>query len=106
MALGVLHVANLRGIAIPDDLAVVGFDGLDEAAQFTPSLTTVRQPLAELGRLAVRELLIAVDELERTPVRALTLAAELVVRESAPAPGQTVAAATPARPAPTAAEGS
>ena len=57
MALGVLHVAHARGIAIPDDIAVVGFDGLDEAAQFTPTLTTVVQPLRELGELAVREVL-------------------------------------------------
>jgi LacI family transcriptional regulator len=105
MALGVLHVANQRGIAIPGDLAVVGFDGLDEAAQFTPSLTTVRQPLNELGRLAVRELLVAVDEPERTPVRALSLAPELIVRESAPAASQAATAPPPARPAPAAARG-
>ena len=55
MALGVLRIANERGIAIPDTIAVVGFDGLDEAAHFTPTLTTVVQPLRELGELAVRE---------------------------------------------------
>ena len=89
MALGVLHIANRRGIAVPGDIAVVGFDGLDEAAQFTPSLTTVRQPLRELGKLAVRELLAAVDEPDQMTVRALTLAPELIVRESAPAPPST-----------------
>lgn len=100
MALGVLHVANSRGIAIPGDVAVVGFDGLDEAAQFTPSLTTVRQPLNELGTLAVRELLAAVDEPDRTTLRALTLAPELIVRDSAPAPESVAASPSPpARPA-------
>ena len=54
-----------RGIAIPDDLAVVGFDGLDEGAQFTPSLTTVVQPLRELGELAVREVLCAIGQPRR-----------------------------------------
>ena len=108
MALGVLHIANRRGIDIPDDVAVVGFDGLDEAAQFTPSLTTVRQPLRELGKLAVRELLVAVGGPERTPIEALTLKPELIVRESAPAPGQAVAtspvsSAPPVSPAPAAA---
>jgi LacI family transcriptional regulator len=85
MALGVLHVAHRRGIAVPDDVAVVGFDGLDESAQFTPSLTTMRQPLRELGKLAVKELLAAFAGPDRMPVRALTLAPELIVRESAPA---------------------
>ena len=103
MALGVLHIANRRGIAVPGDVAVVGFDGLDEAEQFTPSLTTVRQPLQELGKLAVRELLVAVDEPDRTPVRALTLTPELMVRESAPAPGPAAATLPADRPTPAAA---
>jgi DNA-binding LacI/PurR family transcriptional regulator len=85
MALGLLHVANERRIAIPDRLAVVGFDGLDEGAQFTPSLTTIAQPLRELGKLAVRELLSTIDlELGLGAVRNLTLATELIVRDSAP----------------------
>ena len=86
MALGVLHVAHARGIAIPDAIAVVGFDGLDEAAHFTPTLTTVIQPLRELGELAVREVLsIAGESAGRGTVRSLTLATQLVIRESAPA---------------------
>jgi LacI family transcriptional regulator len=87
MALGILRAANRRGMAIPDDLAVVGFDGVVEAAQFTPSLTTVSQPLGELGQLAVRELLgILDDETGQVTARSQTLATELIVRESAPAP--------------------
>jgi LacI family transcriptional regulator len=84
MALGVIRVANARGIRIPDDLAVVGFDGLDEGAQFTPSLTTVVQPLRELGELAVRELLAVTDGDGQVAPRTETLATELVIRESAP----------------------
>ena len=87
MALGVLRAAHARGIRVPDDIAVVGFDGLDEAAQFTPSLTTVVQPLRELGELGVRELL-ASTETNGTGVRNRVLATELVIRESAPAPSQ------------------
>ena len=87
MALGVLRAARLRGIVVPDDLAVVGFDGLDEGAEFTPSLTTVVQPLRELGELAVREMLAATrrDD-EQVRIRSQTLTTELVIRESAPAP--------------------
>jgi LacI family transcriptional regulator len=87
MALGLLHAASRRGIAIPDDIAIVGFDGLEEGAQFTPSLTTVLQPIRELGELAVREILaIAQREDGDRPVRSLSLPTSLVVRESAPAP--------------------
>jgi LacI family transcriptional regulator len=96
MALGVLRVAHARGIAIPDDIAVVGFDGLDEGAHFTPTLTTVVQPLYELGELAVREVLAVAKEAPgRGTVRSLTLATQLVVRESAPAVARPIAA--PAR---------
>lgn len=87
MALGLLHAAHKRRIAIPDEIAVVGFDGLAEAAQFTPALTTVLQPLRELGQLAVRELLATIDSGDghNQPGRGVTLSTQLVVRESAPA---------------------
>ena len=87
MALGVLHLAHRRGIAVPADIAVVGFDGMEEAAQFTPPLTTVVQPLRELGREAVQELLATMDE-EPHPGDELrrTLLTRLIVRESAPMP--------------------
>jgi LacI family transcriptional regulator len=52
MALGLLHVSNERGIVVPEQIAVVGFDGLAEGAQFTPSLTTIVQPLRDLGTCA------------------------------------------------------
>jgi len=86
MALGALHTLHQRGIAIPGTVAVVGFDGMDEGAFFSPSLTTVQQPLRELGQLAVREILATVGEPSgRSPIHGLTLATELVIRESAPA---------------------
>lgn len=89
MALGALHVAFRRGIRIPDDLAVVGFDGLPEAAEFNPSLTTIRQPLRELGKLAVDELIARIEERPgRGAGSALTLPTELIVRDSAPWPMQ------------------
>ena len=87
MALGAMSTVRARGIAVPEQVAIVGFDGLEEGAYFSPSLTTVRQPLRELGQLAVRELLAAVAGHEPgSSVHALTLATELIVRESAPHP--------------------
>lgn len=55
MALGVIRAAYTLGLRIPDDLALVGFDDIPEAAYFCPSLTTVHQEVIELGRLAVTE---------------------------------------------------
>jgi LacI family transcriptional regulator len=86
MALGALHVANERGIRIPDEIAFVGFDGLPEAAEFTPSLTTVLQPLQEMGRLSVRELVAALTSDSASPARTITLPTELILGASAPLP--------------------
>ncbi|HYN87043.1 MAG TPA: substrate-binding domain-containing protein, partial [Ardenticatenaceae bacterium] len=56
MALSVLHVAHRHGIRVPEELGVVGFDGLPESAYFWPPLTTVDQDQHELGCHAVQEL--------------------------------------------------
>ena len=53
MALGAHRAARERGLRVPEDLSVVGFDDSEQAAIVTPALTTVRQPLAEMGRMAV-----------------------------------------------------
>ena len=57
MAIGVLHTARLRGLRVPDDLSVVGFDDIRFAQYFDPPLTTIRQPMRELGEATVRLLL-------------------------------------------------
>ena len=54
--MGALQAANHLGCRVPEDLAVVGFDDIPEARYFTPSLTTLRQPLSEMGAQAVRQL--------------------------------------------------
>jgi DNA-binding LacI/PurR family transcriptional regulator len=100
MALGVLHGASLRGIRIPDDIAVVGFDALPESAQFTPSLTTAAQPLRELGITAVRELLAQIRGEPGARGRAITLPTQLIVRDSAPAPSRAQGADSPSASAP------
>ncbi len=82
MALGVLHHAHERGMRIPQDLAVIGFDDLAEAAYFTPRLTTIRQPLRELGILAVKTLISQIDGVE-LPENTMLLHTDLIVRESA-----------------------
>jgi DNA-binding LacI/PurR family transcriptional regulator len=60
---------------------VIGFDDIPSAAYSLPRLTTIRQPLAELGRIASRRLLDRIQELD-TPTDDILVAPELVVRES------------------------
>jgi len=81
MAFGVYEALRQRGLRVPDDVSVVGFDDLPEARWSSPPLTTVRQPLAEMGLLAARTVLrLAQGEPIDTP--RVELATELVVRNS------------------------
>ena len=57
LAIGAIQAARARGLRVPEDLSVVGFDDVEHATIVTPALTTVRQPLAEMGRIAVSLLL-------------------------------------------------
>ena len=81
MALGLISALNARGLRVPQDVSVVGFDDVPEAGFFTPPLTTVRQDFAALGGLIMQKVLIAMEEpdgvAETTP-----LPTSLVVRES------------------------
>lgn len=84
MALGVLRAAHLAGRAIPQELAVVGFDNMPESAYFWPPLSTIRQHLLDLGRLAVDKLHVCIEpDRGSAPVAARTLIMpELIVRQS------------------------
>jgi LacI family transcriptional regulator len=81
-AFGVYEAARQRGLRIPQDLSVVGFDDLPVARWASPPLTSVRQPLAEMGRTAAQML---GDLIEGVPLRSnrVELATELIIRESA-----------------------
>ena len=81
VAVGVIKAARSRGLRVPDDLSVVGFDDSEQAEIVTPALTTVRQPLAEMGRMAV-SLLLRLLENQRVDALRIELATKLVVRES------------------------
>jgi LacI family transcriptional regulator len=80
-AFGVLRAAREAGLSVPADLSVVGFDDVPEAAWVSPPLTTVRQPLREIGRAAVRQLLSLLADRSR-PATRVVLETELVVRGS------------------------
>jgi LacI family transcriptional regulator len=83
MAVGVLDGLRAAGLAVPDDVAVVGFDDISIAAHTQPALTTVRQPSQEMGEAAATMLLASLSG-EPMPAEPLVLPTHLVVRESAP----------------------
>lgn len=88
-ALGVIEAARARGLRVPEDLSVVGFDDTQMAQLASPPLTTIRQPLQEMGRVALRTALrLAAGE--TVDSNHVELATELVVRASAAAPSATV----------------
>jgi LacI family transcriptional regulator len=88
-AFGVAEAARVMGRRIPEDLSVVGFDDLAISRWFSPPLTTVRQPLVEMGRTAA-EMLLTMIEGREPHGRQVELATELVIRSStAPPPGVT-----------------
>ncbi|MGW3958838.1 LacI family DNA-binding transcriptional regulator [Amycolatopsis sp. NPDC005003] len=80
-AIATVGAARELGLAVPDDLSVVGFDNVPESALCSPPLTTVDQPIREMGHRAIRMLIALIngDEVERTHV---TLDTGLVVRHS------------------------
>jgi LacI family transcriptional regulator len=82
MAAGVLQAARQLGIRVPEDLSVVGFDDFQIASRLWPTLTTVRTPTREIGRLAVERLMGREDD-SRDPKSRLP---SLVVRESTAPP--------------------
>jgi LacI family transcriptional regulator len=80
-ALGVAEAARVTGRRIPQDLSVVGFDDLPISRWVSPPLTTVRQPLADMGRTAAEMLLTMIDSREARG-RQVELATELIIRSS------------------------
>ncbi len=84
-ALGALQAIRDAGLAIPDDVSVVGFDDIPAAEQQHPPLTTVRQPMQQMGRSAVNTLLALIAGLEAASPQ-IVLPTELVVRGSTAPP--------------------
>jgi len=89
-AIGAIRALKDAGLAVPEDVSVVGFDDIQSAAYSTPSLTTVRQPLLEMGRRGAQVLLERIANREKQYPAEIVMAPELVVRESTgPAPEST-----------------
>jgi LacI family transcriptional regulator len=80
-ALGAMDAAREYGLRLPDDLSILGFDDIPQASFVYPKLTTVRQPLEQMGRVAVRMLLEQIEDQSHRPQR-VALATQLIIRDS------------------------
>jgi LacI family transcriptional regulator len=80
-AFGVMEAVTRLGLRVPDDVSLIGFDDIIEAQQVHPGLTTVRQPLEEMGRVAARILLRRLDNPD-LPGERVELPTVLVERDS------------------------
>ncbi len=87
LAIGALHAAWRRGLRVPHDLSIIGVGDIRVAQYLAPPLTTVRQPLAELGRRATETLIDLLEERQGLPpVEDLVLLPELIIRDSTAPP--------------------
>jgi LacI family transcriptional regulator len=81
MALGAMDAVRSRGLRIPDDISIIGFDDIPQAAAVRPALTTVNQPLEKMGRVATQMLLDLLRQPDKEAGR-IELPTELVIRDS------------------------
>ena len=77
IAIGFMNACRERGINVPDDLSIIGFDNIEQASQFYPTLTTLHQPKFEMGRLAMQLI-----QSETPQIINEVLECKLIVRES------------------------
>ncbi|HEY1648324.1 MAG TPA: LacI family DNA-binding transcriptional regulator [Terracidiphilus sp.] len=88
-AIGAIRALKEAGLRVPEDVSVVGFDDILSAAYATPSLTTVRQPLTEMGKRGAQILLERIGNRDKEYPTEVVMSPELVVRESTcPAPAR------------------
>ncbi len=82
MAIGAMRCIHDHGLQVPDDISVIGYDDVVLANMITPKLTTIAQPLEEIGRMAVHSLVAAISEGQLPDSKTHYMAHSLVPRES------------------------
>ena len=85
MAMAAMDAVRERGLRVPEDISVVGFDDIPQASLVRPALSTVRQPLEQMGRMAV-QMLIEIFRDPAVPPRRIELPTELILRDSTAPP--------------------
>jgi LacI family transcriptional regulator len=81
-AIGAMRAFRDAGLRVPEDISVVGFDDIQGAAYLTPRLTTVRQPLRQMGEIAAQQLLTRIVNGGKAGTQQVSVEPELVIRES------------------------
>ncbi len=81
MAMGAMKAIREKGLRIPEDISMVGFDDIDLATFVDPPLTTIRQPMFDIGRVAVENLIAIIDK-KQSKVAQIVLKTKLIIRES------------------------
>jgi LacI family transcriptional regulator len=85
MAMGAMDAVRSRDLRIPEDIAIMGFDDVPQSEMIRPALTTVRQPLEQMGRVAT-QLLVDILKNPEKEVNPMRLPTELIIRDSAQPP--------------------
>jgi len=80
-AIGAMRALRQAGLRVPQDVSVIGFDDIESAGYLTPSLTTLRQPLEQMGELAAEHLIAIINDGQQ-PLSEVLVDAELIERES------------------------
>jgi LacI family transcriptional regulator len=82
MAIGALKTFKRHQIQIPEDVAIIGFDGIQLSEMVNPEISTIKQPVGKIGELAVNQLIATIEKTEDAPNKIVELDVELIVRES------------------------
>jgi LacI family transcriptional regulator len=88
-AIGVMKAVIQAGYRVPEDVSIIGFDDVPEASYMRPMLTTVRQPLREMGQLATCILVERLEDPSLQPVQAI-LPTEIIIRDSCKSPEESM----------------
>ena len=80
--MGAIRALRENGLHVPGDVSVVGFDDIQGAAYQNPGLTTVRQPLKKMGKIAAQTLLQRIQRASGPTLKQIIIEPELVVRET------------------------
>jgi len=86
IALGAMRACDQHGLRVPNDISIIGFDNIPEAALATPPLTTVSQPIAEKATRAMRLMLQLMESPDPLPFEQIMLPTTLIIRESTAPP--------------------
>lgn len=81
MAIGAIEKIKNAGLSVPNDIAIVGFDDIEIGSFTQPSLTTIQQPMYQIGKQSFENLLLLMNNKKKAPIR-IMLKTELIIRDS------------------------